>query len=100
MTKLYRFLLVLILLVLVGAGLNISNHGIHCLTNEDRADIINAHIDEDYLVVTLLGENYEYSGQSVLAGANTANRIIKDFVKDTWKYLCKIWRIFRVLFFY
>ncbi|MEA1960348.1 MAG: hypothetical protein U9N81_03495 [Bacillota bacterium] len=100
MKTLYRFLLVLLLLVLVGAGLNTSNAGMNCLTGEDRPDIINAHIGDGQLVVTFLGQHYDCSRESTISRLDILWQRVRPCIEATKQYLCKIWRIFRVLVFY
>jgi len=100
MAKAYRFILIISLILLVAAGLNISNQGINRLTMESRPAVIGADTGKDYLSITALGQPYFWTKEKVLLGMNNMVYLIKPYVLDAKDYVLRIWRIFRVLAFY
>ncbi len=100
MVKSFRPILIIVLLVLVAAGLNISNQGMNSLTGQSRPAVIGAQTGKDYVTVTALGQNHYWTKEKFILGINNMVLSARDHLADARDYLLKIWRIFRVLAFY
>jgi len=98
MTKLYRPLLVFIVLILIVLGLNTSNQGTNSLTAESRKPVLGFHIEKQNINIFALGEQYTYSKQEICQESSGAIQDVKTVFNALVNYLKKIWTIFRVLF--
>ena len=65
MTKVYRFLLVLTLVILIISGLNICNQGMNSLTLEDRKPVLALLARNDEVKIFTLGQTHTYSKQEL-----------------------------------
>lgn len=91
-----RFILVLILIYLVIAGLNISNQGINNLSMEDRGPVAGISYDSNNLEMQLMGK--EYSHHQLLDDYAYLVEKGRNEMRDVNDYFGKMWRIFKAVF--
>lgn len=97
MTRLYRPVLVLVVIILIIAGLNTSNQGTNSLTAEARKPVFSLKIENKNLSVIALGEQYTYSRQDFIRDSSGAKHEAETLLRSAGSYFKKIWKIFRVL---
>ena len=67
MTKLYRTLLVLGILILVISGLNTSNQGINSLTLQNRNPVVGLQNQGNTISIFTLGQSHSYGKQEIVS---------------------------------
>lgn len=87
--------MVIIVVILVIMGLNLSNHGINQLTMENRGAVLDIKLDKGDIVFTALGKDYVYE-----RGKVELKKEIYELKVGVEKYFYKIWRIFNAVFLY
>ena len=65
MTRIYRSIIVLLLIMLVILGLNTSNQATNSLTKESAKPLIGYSIENENINIFALGEQYSYSRQEL-----------------------------------
>lgn len=98
MSKIYRFLATLLVVVLVVLGLNASHQGTSSLTLENQKPLVGFTIEKESVNIFALGEQYSYSGEEISQDSSSFINKIKQMFWAVVKYLKKIWTIFRVIF--
>lgn len=97
-SRLYHIIGVIVLLILLVAGLNISNHSLNQLTMNSREPVIGLNFENDKVMVYFLGESYPYSMDKL---AETDFSIeTEEMFFATKNYFEKIWKIFKAVFLY
>lgn len=95
MARTGRWFMVIIVIILVIMGLNLSNHGINQLTMENRGAILDVRLYKGDIVFTALGKDYVYERDKV-----ELKKQVYDLIVGVEKYFHKIWRIFNAVFLY
>jgi hypothetical protein len=98
MSKIFRSLLIIGLLVLVILGLNTSNKGIGSLTAEERKPVIGMQIENQQIQVIALGEEYRLSRREISQAGQGIIQDVRQQGSACVDYFKKIWTIFNVLF--
>lgn len=97
MIKLYRYLLVLSLIILVIMGLNISNQGINSLTMKNRQSVFALNIDNEMMYIYTFGESHSTSYKEVLRLKEIIFQHIKSYWHETKIYFDHGWKILKVI---
>lgn len=98
MIRLGRYFLIVLLLILIGAGLNISNGAINQLTAQNREAVIGANYNSDKVSVFLLGQSYAYGVDKLQEAVNLAEAKTHELVEIVVQHFIKCYRIFRAVF--
>ncbi len=98
MTRVYRSIMVLLLIMLVILGLNTSNQATNSLTKESAKPLIGFNVEKENVNIFALGEQYSYSRQELSEESSGFLQQARDILKSIINYLKKIWTIFRVIF--
>lgn len=98
MTRVYHSLIVLLVVVLIFFGLNISNQAVNSLTQESQKPLIGFKMEEESINIIALGEQYNYSRQELSQENEKIINGYQEILKSVLDYLKKIWTIFRVVF--
>ncbi|MBO8159160.1 hypothetical protein [Thermosyntropha sp.] len=95
MARIDRLFVIIVIVLLVAMGLNISNYGINQLTMEDRGAVIDVEVDEGKLVFTFLGSDYaiKVDKQEIVSS-------LKEIIYRVEKHFYRIRHIFEVVFLY
>jgi hypothetical protein len=99
MMKMYRYLLVLAIAILMILGLNISNQGINSLTMEYRKPVMGLQTQGDNISVFTMGQTHNYSKQEIIKDIILVGEKIKIYTYAALDYLLRIIRIMRILLF-
>lgn len=98
MTKVYRFLATLLVVVLVVLGLNASNQGTSSLTLQNQKPLVGFSMEKENINIFALGEQYSYNSEDISQESSNIFNTIKEIFWAFINYLKKIWTIFRVIF--
>ena len=98
MTRVYRSLMILLVIVLIILGLNTSNQATNSLTKDNEKPLIGFNIERENVNIFALGEQYSYSRQELSQESSGVLHNAKQILKSITDYLKKIWTIFRVIF--
>lgn len=94
MSRIYRVLLLMLLISLVIMGLNTSNKGIARLTAEDRGQVIGVNFQDKDFKLQAFSKDYVYSRDKLLAEETDITAKIRIMGKQSKEYLLRIWKIF------
>lgn len=97
MTRVYRVLLVLVLVSLVIMGLNTSNQGISRLTSENRGQVIGVAFNNDAVKLQLCSKDYVYASDKLRDQSKDIAAELKTLGEQAKSYTFRIWRIFKAL---
>lgn len=97
MTRVYRVLLVLVLVGLVIMGLNTSNQGISRLTTENRGQVVGVAFNNDAVKLQLCSKNYVYAGDRLRDQGQDIAAELKTLGEQAKNYTFRIWRIFKAI---
>lgn len=98
MTKVYRLLATLLVVVLVVLGLNISNQGTSSLTMENQKPLIGFALEKESINIFALGEQYSYSSEDISQESNNIFHKVQELYEAVIHYLKRIWTLFRLIF--
>ncbi len=99
MTKrLFCFAVPVCIILLVIAGLNVSNQAINSLTMEERAPVFACNLVGQELSVYILGKNYVYSGENISRKINSVSNYSISFYSMTRDHLYRIEHLYQVIF--
>jgi len=90
MTKVYRFLLVLMLVILIISGLNICNQGMNSLTLENRQPVLALLARDDEVKIFTLGQTHTYSKQEMSTDMAVARQQLEKSRHAVSNYLQRI----------
>lgn len=68
MEKVAHFILIVVLIILVVTGLNVSNRGVNLLTGEKRGPVVGVTVNGQHVGVQWLGDNYVCDRQTLEGG--------------------------------
>ena len=97
MTRSYRYLLVLALLILVILGLNTSNQGINSLTMEARKPVIGLQTEGDKVSIFTLGESHVVTRQGVVTAMASVKGQVQNYAQTGSNYLKRTFVIVKAL---
>ncbi len=98
MTKVYRPIMILLLIMLIILGLNTSNQAVNSLTRENPKPLIGFNIEQDNINIFAMGEQYSYSRQELSEESDGILHEAGEIFNSISDYCKKIWKIFRVIF--
>jgi len=98
MSKMYRSLMVLAVIILIIMGLNTSSQGTSSLTAEAKKPVVGLQIENQKINIYALGEQYRFSPQEISQASYGVLHNAHLQFNALVSYLKKIWTIFRVLF--
>ncbi|MDD2587165.1 MAG: hypothetical protein PHT79_11945 [Syntrophomonadaceae bacterium] len=98
MGKISRALLVLVLIIFVGLGLNASNQGINQLTMENRESVIGLNLEPETPGMLIMGEKYDLQRDKIISCVSPWWQKGKDIFVRCQEHFSKIWRIFKAVF--
>jgi len=98
MTRVYRSIMILLVIMLIILGLNTSNQATNSLTSESEKPLIGFNVEKENINIFALGEQYSYSRQELSRESSGVLNDVQTMLKSIRDYLKKIWTIFRVIF--
>lgn len=98
MTRVYRTIMVLLLIMLIILGLNTSNQATNSLLKESEKPLIGFNVGKENINIFAMGEQYSYSRQELSQESSGVLQEAREILKSISDYLKKIWTIFRVIF--
>lgn len=98
MTRVYRPLMIIAVIILIVLALNTSNRATNSLTQVSEKPLIGFNVERDSINIFAMGEQYSYSRQELSQDSSGVLNLAEEVVKSIFDYFKKIWTIFRVIF--
>lgn len=81
-----RIIMVMLVIILVILGLNVSNRGISTLTMEKRGAVLALGFDKDNIGLQVLGKNYQYPRDRLTQLNNQLKRQVYQLYYQVKRY--------------
>lgn len=96
MTTLYRTAVVLVIIMLVIFGLNISNRGVNSLTMQTRQPVVGLQIQGNTVSILVCGESHRMSKQEIDSEIMQARNQLRIYGQVTSDYMLRIAKIVKM----